>query len=306
MRKDIQAFIGELAGRESYSRATLRAYRYELERFVEFAGDCAPDVINEVGARMYIMKLAASNGAAAQRRALVVLGRFFEWLVGERRVKESPFRRLEMPPAGKPKPTYLRTGDIDHLVGAVENVAFPPRQARDLAMISLMLNGGVRLRELVELDRADVDLDANIVVVGQGRARREIPLNRDLRQRLAQHLVKVPDRGDAPLFTNNKGGRLSRDGVYYLVKRYLRAAGLVHEKGKASPRTLRHTFCAQLLARGANLAVVKELAGHAELSSTSVYLDVPLKDKKAAVGLLDGEGWGLTTETRKHRAVPRI
>ncbi len=286
MRKDIERFVRSMGSERGYSTSTIRAYRYELDRFVDFVGDWAPSRIREIDVRMYMMRLARSNGPAGQRRALAVLSRFFEWLLAQGRIKGNPMNGVARPLREERRPRYLGAEEIEELVDAVEEVAFPPRKARDLAIVSLMLHAGVRLSELVALNRKDVDLASGTVAVGGGRARRVIPLNADLRNALSRHVAKLSSRDDEPLFVNGRGERLSRDGVYYLVKRYMRAAGILDDKGKASPQTLRHTFCARLLAKGASVPVVKELSGQTSLDSAAIYLEAPTMDKKDAVALL--------------------
>lgn len=286
MRKDIQKFIAGLSSDGSYSAATVRAYRYELDRFVDFIGDRPPEKVGEIDVRMYIMRLATSSGVAAQRRALAVLARFFQWLLLKKRIQEDPSRRIARPPDVRRKPGYLKSADTAKLFDAVKDVAFPPRRTRDLALVALMLYAGARLSELVALNKRDIDLAGGTVLLGKGMAQREVPRNAELREILTKHLAAIPDGDDQPMFANSKGGRLSKDGVYYLATRYMRAAGIIDHKRKASPKTLRHTFCAQLLTRGANIAVISELAGYASVRSTSVYVETQLQDKRKAVELL--------------------
>lgn len=286
LKQRIQEFIRQMTDDGRHSRATITAYEYELNRFVNFIGDRAVDKLGETDVRMYAMRLANASRAGAQRRAFSVLTTFFKWLLARRYVADNPMSGIVRPRGEVRRPRCCRAAGIEQLVEAVEEVANPLHKARDQAIIGLMLGAGLRLSEVALLNREDVDLAVGIVTVPRGRASREIPINAHLEQLLIRHLLNVPKETGTPLFVNHKGTRLSKDGVYYLVKRYTRAAGLDQDGQKVSPHTLRHTFCAQLLRQGANPAVVKELAGFTDLASVAAYMEISPDDKRAAVALL--------------------
>jgi integrase/recombinase XerD len=149
-----------------------------------------------------------------------------------------------------------------------------PPALRDRALLELMYACGLRASEAVGLLVSDVDLQAGVLRArGKGSKERIVPVGREAVRALRHYLDRARPRlvGDRPedrLFVNHRGGGLSRQGLYKIVQRHAKAAGLEH---KMSPHTLRHTFATHLLAGGCDLRAVQEMLGHADIATTQIY-----------------------------------
>jgi integrase/recombinase XerD len=189
-------------------------------------------------------------------------------------------------PAGLPKP--LDESEVLSLLDAV--VGTTPVHRRDRAILELLYGTGMRISELCGLSLGDVDLGAALVrVFGKGAKERIVPIGRPARAALGEwlgpggRLAFVPDRwarrGDADaVFLNQRGGRLSRQGAWAIVRGYGARAGL---EGRLSPHVLRHSCATHMLEHGADIRVVQELLGHASISTTQVYTRVSTERLRA-------------------------
>jgi integrase/recombinase XerD len=180
-------------------------------------------------------------------------------------------------PLGIPK--ALTEDEVDALLGAV--VGDTARSLRDRAIVETLYATGVRISELVGLDRRDLDLDDGLVrVLGKGSKERIVPVGRSARDALTAYLTAGRPqlarpgaaRSDAEaVVLNVRGGRLSRQSCWKIVRTAGERAGL---GGRLSPHVLRHSCATHMLERGADIRVVQELLGHASLSTTQVYTKV--------------------------------
>jgi integrase/recombinase XerD len=176
-------------------------------------------------------------------------------------------------PQGIPK--ALTEAEVEALLDAVPGDG--PRPRRDRAILELLYAGGLRISELVGLDLGDVDLyDGLVRVLGKGNKERVAPLGRTAREAVGDYLTtgrpELAGRTSTPaLFLNARGGRLTRQGAWLIVRAAGDRAGL---RGRLFPHVLRHSCATHMLDRGADIRVVQELLGHASLSTTQVYTKV--------------------------------
>jgi integrase/recombinase XerD len=177
-------------------------------------------------------------------------------------------------PQGIPK--ALTEADVDALLGAVPGDG--PRPRRDRAILEVLYAGGLRISELVGLDLGDADLyDGLVRVMGKGSKERVVPLGRSAREAVGDYLTTgrpelAGTRTREPaLFLNARGGRLTRQGAWLIVRAAGDRAGL---QGRLFPHVLRHSCATHMLDHGADIRVVQELLGHASLSTTQVYTKV--------------------------------
>jgi integrase/recombinase XerD len=184
-------------------------------------------------------------------------------------------------PQGIPK--ALTEAEVDALLGAVPGDG--PRPRRDRALLEVLYAGGLRISELVGLDLGDIDLyDGLVRVMGKGSKERVVPLGRSAREAVGDYLTTGrPELADAgprartamvrvdALFLNARGGRLTRQGAWLIVRAAGDRAGL---QGRLFPHVLRHSCATHMLDHGADIRVVQELLGHASLSTTQVYTKV--------------------------------
>ena len=166
----------------------------------------------------------------------------------------------------------LARGEVDRLLAQPKGDA--PSDLRDKALLELMYACGLRATEAIELDVSDVDLDAGLLRArGKGAKERLVPVGRSAVHALRTWLARgrpqlVGERLEPRLFVNRRGAGLTRQGLYKIVQRHARSAGL---DGKMSPHTLRHTFATHLLAGGCDLRALQEMLGHADIATTQIY-----------------------------------
>jgi integrase/recombinase XerD len=176
---------------------------------------------------------------------------------------------------------------VESLLGAV--IGDGPRARRDRAILETLYAGGVRISELVGLDRADLDVrDGLVRVLGKGSKERVVPIGRGARDALDEYLDRGRPELERPrvsrdaLFLNARGGRLTRQGAWLIVRDAGRRAGL---GDRLYPHALRHSCATHMLDHGADIRVVQELLGHASLSTTQVYTRVSPERLRAVYDL---------------------
>lgn len=213
--------------------------------------------------------------ARSQARFVTVCRRYYAWLVRERLRSDDPAAHLEMPRLGRSLPKTLSLQDVDRLLAA------PAREdalgLRDRAMLELMYASGLRVSELVQLRRDELNLDHGVVrLVGKGGKERMVPMGEPAMDAVKTWLRQGRPEfagaksGDA-VFLGRRGEAMTRQNFWLLIKRHAREAGIA---AKLSPHTLRHAFATHLLERGADLRAVQSLLGHADLSTTQIYTHV--------------------------------
>src|SRR5207253_3034617 len=224
---------------------------------------------------------AARRAPSSVARALVAVRSLHRFLEDEGDVEGNPAGEVGPPrvPAGLPK--ALSEDEILSLLGAVAGDDAPAR--RDRAILEVLYACGLRVSELVGLSLADIDLDAGLLrAFGKGSKERVVPVGRVAREALLAWLappgrgVMAPERwarrGDAEaVFLNMRGGRLSRQGAWGIVRHYGDKVGLGN---RLTPHVLRHSCATHMLDHGADIRVVQELLGHASISTTQVYTKV--------------------------------
>ena len=266
------------------SANTLEAYRRDLSAYSQWltARSTPVSEVVEGDINAYIAHLRASGRApSSQKRALVAVRSLHRFLAEEHEGRVDPAAEIEVPrvPAGLPK--ALTESEVDALLHAVSGTDALAR--RDRALLELLYGTGARISELVGASLSDLDLDAGLLrVYGKGSKERVVPLGRYSLVALVDWLSPAgrdelePDRwarrsdSDA-LFLNRRGGRLSRQGAWMVVKRVGEQIGI---GDRLSPHVLRHSCATHMVDHGADIRTVQELLGHASISTTQVYTKV--------------------------------
>lgn len=218
-------------------------------------------------------------------RHLATLRSFLGWAASTGLI---PDGRMPTMPRGvrevKPGPRWLDRRERMTLIKTVER----QRNPRDIAIVKLLLHTGLRVGELCSLTWRDVRITPQkglmIIRNGKGQKRREVPLNRDVRNALLGIGYQEHAGSSRPIFFGQRGGLTSR-GVQSLLGKYGKTAGLE----EVSPHTLRHTFCKDLIDAGAKLQEVAALAGHESLDTTRRYCEPSVKDLERTVSLIEEE-----------------
>jgi integrase/recombinase XerD len=179
---------------------------------------------------------------------------------------------LSAPRRSRKLPQVLTRGEVEKLLSQPSGT--DPHALRDRALLELMYASGLRASEAIGLELADLDLDERMLRArGKGSKERIVPIGQAALRALNVYLERgrpklVKDRPETHLFVNFRGGQLTRQGLYKIVRRHATSAGLAD---RMSPHTLRHTFATHLLAGGCDLRSVQEMLGHADVSTTQLY-----------------------------------
>jgi integrase/recombinase XerC len=282
----IERFLHHLRYERHGSLETVRAYGSDLARFAAFVRATrtagrplpSPAEIDPPLLRGYLAQLhRQGHRKSSIARRLATLRSFFRFCCREGECRVNPTASIIPPRAERRLPRVLSVEQAFRLVDSAP--ATTPLERRDRALLEMLYAAGVRVSELVGLDREDVDLGGRILRVrGKGRKERLVPFGEPAARALSDWLEGWPGirRGSKasssrPMFLNHRGGRLTVRSVRRILDRCLERAALEQH---VSPHALRHSFATHLLDRGADLRAIQELLGHASLSTTQRYTHV--------------------------------
>ncbi len=284
-------FLAYLELERGLSRNTLEAYRSDLLQFGAFLArrDLDPLSAGHGDLSEFLEELAAGTeerppvAVATLQRKLACLRSFYRFLRREEVIDHDPTADLRGPRKVAKLPHVLSRDEVAKLLA--EPRGSEPRTLRDRALLELMYACGLRASEAIGLLVSDVDLDSGLLAArGKGSKERLVPVGRQAVGALRTYLqrgrpVLVGARSEGHLFVNQRGGGLTRQGLYKIVQGHARRAGL---DGKMSPHTLRHTFATHLLAGGCDLRSLQEMLGHADLATTQMYTHLSAERLKDA------------------------
>ncbi|WP_227982815.1 site-specific tyrosine recombinase XerD [Nocardia spumae] len=287
--RQIQAFLDHLTVERGVSGNTLSAYRRDLRRYREFlrARDI-PDLdrVTESGIADFVVSLRAGGdgypplAASSAARALVAVRGLHRFAAAEGLTSGDVAHSVKPPTPARRLPKALPYDDVSRLLeaaGGGEDAGSGggPRGLRDRALLELLYSTGARISEAVGLDIDDIDTAGRAVVLhGKGGKQRMVPIGRPALAALEGYLVRgrpalsARGIGNAALFLNARGGRLSRQSAWQVLQDAADRAGI---GAAVSPHTLRHSFATHLLDGGADVRVVQELLGHASVTTTQIY-----------------------------------
>ncbi len=274
----LQRFLHYLEA-DNASPYTVKNYGSDIGQFLDYCrgrGVHAPEQVDRALLRDYLAELdEAGYVAASIARRVAELRSFGDFLVREGVLERNPFRMVSAPRVPQRLPKYLTVAEVGALLAVPDTST--PLGLRDRAIIEVLYAAGLRVSELVGLDLGDVDLaQAQVRVLGKGGKERIGLLGRPAVRALRAYLeagrpALVGKRPTQALWLNHRGGRLSARGVGLMLSQAGKRAGI---RTPVFPHILRHTFATHLLDGGADLRVVQELLGHADLATTQVYTHV--------------------------------
>lgn len=277
-----EEFLTWLAVEKGRSANTLAAYRRDLAAYVAWLGAGPIEAVQETDVERYVAHLRQVGRAPASvARALVTVRSLHRFLAEEGRTTSDPAADVAPPrvPQGLPKP--LSEDEVVALLDAV--AGHEPVHRRDRAILELLYGTGMRISELCGLSLGDLDLGGGLVrVMGKGSKERLVPVGRLAAAAMVAWLgpsgrpamapARWARRGDAEaVFLNQRGGRLSRQGAWAILRAYGDRVGL---GDRLSPHVLRHSCATHMLDHGADIRIVQELLGHASISTTQIYTKV--------------------------------
>ncbi|TDD75007.1 site-specific tyrosine recombinase XerD [Actinomadura darangshiensis] len=279
----VRTYLGHLAVERGLAANTLSSYRRDLRRYASVQdgrGRTAIGEITEDDVRAFLVGLREGDAdhpplsAGSAARALVAVRGLHRFALREGLAAADPAHDVKPPTPPRRLPKAISLADVERLLAAAAGPAGTARGLRDRALLELLYGSGARISEAVGLDVDDLDLrDGFARVAGKGGKARVVPIGDYAREAVDAYLVRArPElagagRGGPALFLNARGGRLSRQGAWMV----LRAAADRAQLSEVSPHTLRHSFATHLLDGGADVRVVQELLGHASVTTTQVY-----------------------------------
>jgi len=277
----LKEFFDHLEVERAYSPNTLAAYRNDLNQFVAFlrarGGEPVWDEVDKPTVLAYMRDLDAREySASTVARKIAAIRSFFHFMLADGKLKADPTATLGAPRVRKRLPRSLDAADVERLMSA-PLAADGPKALRDSALLETLYATGMRVSEVVALNIDDVDLgSASVRCFGKGGKERVMPLYIGAAERLRRYIEEarvsyLKAREERALFLNPRGTRLTRQGLWLIIKRYVEQAGI---KAEVTPHTLRHSFATHLLDGGANLREVQQLLGHSNLSTTQIYTKV--------------------------------
>jgi integrase/recombinase XerD len=273
-------FLAYLELERGLSRNTLEAYRSDLQQFGEFLGRYGVDPI-EVDAELlsrFVSELAEGRGdrrpaaPSTLQRKVACLRSFYRHLRREGLLDCDPTSEVRAPRSRARLPRVLSRDQVNRLLDQPKGSG--NGAVRDRALLETMYACGLRASEAITLQLSELDLEAGVLIAhGKGSKERIVPIGSKARDTLRSYLQKarpalVGLRDEPHVFVNLRGQALSRQGLYKIVQRHARSAGL---DSRMSPHTLRHTFATHLLAGGCDLRSLQEMLGHADIGTTQIY-----------------------------------
>jgi integrase/recombinase XerD len=273
-------FLAYLEFERGLSRNTLDAYRTDLLQFGRFleAREVSALVASPADVSDFLQLLATGDGEkppaspATIHRKGACLRSFYRHLRRDGLLDTDPTATLSTPRRSRKLPQVLTRGEIERLLSQPRGTE--PAALRDRALLEVMYACGLRASEAIGLELMDVDVQEGLLRArGKGSKERIVPVGQAALKALRIYLERgrpalVKGAPEAHLFVNFRGGQLTRQGLYKIVRRHALTAGLAD---RMSPHTLRHTFATHLLAGGCDLRSVQEMLGHADVSTTQLY-----------------------------------
>jgi integrase/recombinase XerD len=279
MRERMEAYLTYLIEEEGYSQNTIAAYRNDLGQFIQWmeSRDGSVDqwaVIRPEDMLAFLFFLREREYAASTvARKMAALKSFFKYLVECEEILEDPCEDLDTPKVKKNTPQALSRDGVARLIAEPARLK-NNKGLRDRAMLELLYATGLRVSELVNLAVGDLDLQQWTLRCGSGQNQRVVPISARAVGALNEYMEQgrgqlVRDEEEQTLFLNMRGGQLTRQGLWLIIKYYVERAGI---EGDVTPHTLRHSFAIHRLSEGSELSEVQELLGHANISTTQVYV----------------------------------
>jgi integrase/recombinase XerD len=258
--------------------ATLRAYQYDvtqLRLFLERNGkQITSATIGDL--RAFIHSLSDMRlSAVSINRKISAIKTFYRFLLQSKAVNENPAEDLELLKTMRKLPVVLSVDEVSAIVEAANKKT--PLGLRDRVCLELLYSSGLRISELLSLKLSDIQSDEKLLsVVGKGNKQRLVPFGNRARLAIDEYLLSgrsaiLKNRTSSVFILNARGKRLSRMGFLKILRGYWIASGV---KKRVTPHTFRHSFATHLLEGGADLRVVQELLGHADISTTQIYTHI--------------------------------
>lgn len=294
MEEQLLAFLSHLQREYRYSENTIAAYRNDLGQFLEYVESHSGVKLEEwaavseddIEAYLSYMKHKDQPYASSTiARKVAAIKSFYNYLTAQGLVDDNPTIDIDSPKVKKRLPQTLTIAEVDRLMEAPRSGA-SPKNLRDVALLNILYETGMRVTEVVSIQLDDVNLRQGLLssLTRQGEDR-EIPLEESTKQLLTEYLAEgrpllAKNNGERALFLNHRGEKLTRQGLWLIIKGYAKQAGLNTE---VTPHTLRHSFAVHRLSKGSSLEDIRHLLGHANISTTQIYTQMEHSEEEKEI-----------------------
>jgi len=272
IEEHIDDYLSFLKVERGLAEQTISSYRIDLKEFAESLNKKSIKSITPADAVNFISQLNSnSRKPSTIARKISSLKRFFGYLVDNENLSENPFASLAAPKISRYHPDYLSPKEIEQIIDKIDLTS--KNGIRDRMIIELLYGCGLRISELLNLKLSDMEFEAGFLrVTGKGNKQRLVPLGEYARKAVEKHLandISIKPQNSTNLLIHNKIGKiLSRVGLWKIIKKRVLEAGITKQ---VSPHTFRHSFATHLIEGGADLRIVQEMLGHADITTTQIY-----------------------------------
>lgn len=275
MRGEVDRFEQYLREVKQASENTVQSYRRDLMQMITYLEEKEireAAKVTKTSLHGYILHMEEQGKAATTiSRMMAAMKAFFNYECMQACIRRNPAESLHAPKVEKKAPVILSVDQVSALLAQPSGQT--PKEIRDKAMLALLYATGIRVSELVGIQMEDINMNIGFLVCRDGERERTIPFGRSAKAALEEYLEHARNellRGKVSdyFFVNCTGGAMSRQGFWKIIKYYGEKAGIEED---ITPHTLRHSFAAHLIARGADMRAVQTILGHSDMATTQMY-----------------------------------
>lgn len=275
MRGEVDRFEQYLQEVKQASENTVQSYRRDLMQMITYLEEKEireAAKVTKTSLHGYILHMEEQGKAATTiSRMMAAMKAFFNYECMQACIRRNPAESLHAPKVEKKAPVVLSVDQVSALLAQPSGQT--PKEIRDKAMLALLYATGIRVSELIGIQMEDINMNIGFLVCRDGERERTIPFGRSAKAALEEYLEHARNellrgKGSDYFFVNCTGGAMSRQGFWKIIKYYGEKAGIEED---ITPHTLRHSFAAHLIARGADMRAVQTILGHSDMATTQMY-----------------------------------
>ena len=275
MRGEVDRFEQYLREVKQASENTVQSYRRDLMQMITYLEEKEireAAKVTKTSLHGYILHMEEQGKAATTiSRMMAAMKAFFNYECMQACIRRNPAESLHAPKVEKKAPVVLSVDQVSALLAQPSGQT--PKEIRDKAMLALLYATGIRVSELIGIQMEDINMNIGFLVCRDGERERTIPFGRSAQVALEEDLEHARNellrgKGSDYFFVNCTGGAMSRQGFWKIIKYYGEKAGIEED---ITPHTLRHSFAAHLIARGADMRAVQTILGHSDMATTQMY-----------------------------------
>ena len=275
MRGEVDRFEQYLREVKQASENTVQSYRRDLMQMITYLEEKEireAAKVTKTSLHGYILHMEEQGKAATTiSRMMAAMKAFFNYECMQACIRRNPAESLHAPKVEKKAPVVLSVDQVSALLAQPSGQT--PKEIRDKAILALLYATGIRVSELIGIQMEDINMNIGFLVCRDGERERTIPFGRSAKAALEEYLEHARNellrgKGSDYFFVNCTGGAMSRQGFWKIIKYYGEKAGIEED---ITPHTLRHSFAAHLIARGADMRAVQTILGHSDMATTQMY-----------------------------------